>query len=106
MELTDIEQLGLELLIEAIYKRYGYDFRQYARASFKRRVQNHIAKSGLENIAALIPVILHDEDHFQALLFDISVTVTEMFRDPWFYKILREKVFPFLSTFPFINIWV
>jgi len=103
---NEIEQLELALLVEAIYKQYDYDFRQYARASLKRRVQNHLAKNNIENISDLLSLILHDETRFQALLFDISVTVTEMFRDPWFFSNLREKVFPFLKTFPFINIWV
>ena len=106
MESNDIEQLELDLLVEAIYKRYGYDFRQYARASLKRRVKNHIAKNNQQNISDLFPVIFHDEKRFQDLLFDISITVTEMFRDPWFFRSLLDKVFPFLKTFPFINIWV
>ena len=106
MEPTNSEGLELDLLVEAIYKRYGYDFRQYAPASFKRRVKNHLAKNNLVHISDLISEILHDEVQFQSLLFDISVTVTEMFRDPWFFSALREKVLPFLKTFPFINIWV
>ena len=106
MESTDLEQIELDLLVEAIHKRYGYDFRQYARASLKRRVKNHLAKNSLENISELLSVVLHDEKRFQVLLFDISVTVTEMFRDPWFFNTLREKVSPFLETFPYINIWV
>ena len=106
METNDIEHLELELLVEAIYKRYGYDFRKYAGASFKRRVKNHLAKTNEESITALASTILRDEARFQELLFDISVTVTEMFRDPWFFSALREKVFPFLKTFPFVNIWV
>lgn len=106
MESNNIEQLELDLLINAIHKRYGYDFRQYARASLKRRVKNHLTKNDLENISELLPIILHDEKRFQVLLFDISVTVTEMFRDPWFFSSLREKVLPFLKTFPYINIWV
>jgi chemotaxis protein methyltransferase CheR len=106
MESNDIELLELDLLLNAIYKRYDYDFRQYSRASLKRRVINHLGKNELKHISDLIPLILHDEDRFQALLFDISVTVTEMFRDPWFFSALREAVLPFLKTFPFINIWV
>jgi chemotaxis protein methyltransferase CheR len=106
MDSGDLEQIELDLLFEAIYKRYGYDFRQYARASLKRRVQNHLAKNDVENISDLIPQILRHKNRFQGLLFDISVTVTEMFRDPWFFKTLREEIFPFLNTFPFINIWV
>ena len=93
------------MLLDAIYHRYGYDFRSYARASLKRRVHNHLNRQQIPGIAELIPIILRDEEHFQSLLFDISVTVTEMFRDPWFFERLKDTVFPYLSTFPFVNIW-
>ena len=105
METTKIEQIEFDLLLESIYRRYGYDFRQYSRASVKRRIQHHLIKSELRTISELMSKILYDETLFQALFFDMSVTVTEMFRDPWFYLTLREKVIPFLKTFPFINIW-
>ncbi len=103
--MDDIEQIEVNLLLEAIYQRYGYDFRQYSQASIKRRVRHHLAKTKNQTISDLIPKILHHEVAFNALFFDLSVTVTEMFRDPWFYLALREKVIPFLQTFPFINIW-
>ncbi len=106
MDTTDLAEIELDLLVEAIHRRYGYDFRNYARASLMRRVNRHLARCGLPNISSLIPAILRDESRFQSLLFDISVTVTEMFRDPWFFVALQEQVFPFLQTFPFINIWI
>ncbi len=105
MESTDVNQIEVDLLLEAIYQRYGYDFRQYSQASIKRRVRHHLSKTDLQTISELIPRILHDKAAFTSLFLDISVTVTEMFRDPWFYLTLREKVIPFLKTFPFINIW-
>jgi chemotaxis protein methyltransferase CheR len=105
VETVDIKQIEVNLLLEAIYQRYGYDFRQYNQASIKRRVLHHLAKTEFLTISDLIPRILHDEEVFTSLFFDLSVTVTEMFRDPWFYLALREKVVPFLKTFPFINIW-
>ena len=105
MTTIDIEQIEVNLLLEAIYQRYGHDFRQYSRASIQRRVRHHLAKTKCHTISDLIPVIIHREAAFNALFFDLSVTVTEMFRDPWFYLALREKVFPFLKTFPYINIW-
>lgn len=105
MDIITIEQIEVSLLLDAIYQRYGYDFRQYNQASIKRRLWHHLAKTKLQSLSDLIPLILHDQDAFKALFFDISVTVTEMFRDPWFFLALREKVFPFLKTFPFINIW-
>ena len=105
MEKLDIEQIELDLLLEAVYQRYGYDFRQYSMASVKRRVQHHLAKTNFATISELTSHILYNKMLFQSLFFDMSVTVTEMFRDPWFYLALREKVIPFLKTFPFINIW-
>jgi len=101
----DIEQIEVDLLVEAIYQRYGYDFRHYNQASIKRRLRHHLTKIGGDKLADLIPEILYNPDSFKALFFDLSVTVTEMFRDPWFFLALREKVFPFLRTFPFINVW-
>jgi chemotaxis protein methyltransferase CheR len=105
VEKAKIEQIELDLLLEAIYRRYGYDFRQYSQASVKRRVQHHLATTKFQTMSELISKILYDEATFQTLFFDMSVTVTEMFRDPWFYLVLREKVIPFLKTFPFINVW-
>jgi chemotaxis protein methyltransferase CheR len=105
LDRVEIEELEMDLLLDAVFRRYGYDFRDYARASLKRRVHGHMSRVGLESISDLIPLVLRDEAAFQELLFDISVTVTEMFRDPWFFKTLREKIIPFLDTFPFINIW-
>ena len=100
-----MKHIEVNLLLEAIYQRYGYDFRQYSQASIQRRVLHHLAKTGFQTISDLIPGILHDEAVFTSLFFDLSVTVTEMFRDPWFYLALRKEVVPFLKTFPFINIW-
>lgn len=105
METVDVKQIEVSLLLEAIYQRYGYDFRQYSRASIQRRLLHHLSKTGFQTISDLIPGILHDETVFTSLVSDLSVTVTEMFRDPWFYLALRKKVIPFLKTFPFINIW-
>jgi chemotaxis protein methyltransferase CheR len=105
METMDLSQIEVDLLVEAIYQRYGYDFRQYSQASVKRRVLHHLAKTDCQTVSELIPRILYDEDAFTSLFRDLSVTVTEMFRDPWVYLALREKVIPFLKTFPFINIW-
>lgn len=105
MDEAALQQIELDLLIEAVYQRYGYDFRQYNQASMKRRLLHHLAKTEFHSISALIPEIIHNPEAFKALFYDISVTVTEMFRDPWFFLTLRENVFPFLKTFPFINVW-
>jgi len=81
----DLEQIEINLLLEAVYQRYGYDFRQYNQASIKRRLRHHLIKTEFQNVSELIPVILRNPTFFQSLFFDLSVTVTEMFRDPWFF---------------------
>jgi chemotaxis protein methyltransferase CheR len=101
-----VEELEIELLIEAIYRRYGYDFRDYARASLQRKVRRIASMSGVTRISELIPRLLHDEDLFAKMVGAFSTPVTEMFRDPSFFKSLRESVVPYLKTYPFIRIWV
>lgn len=99
------ENLELELLLEAIYQKYGYDFRSYARASLKRLIKHRLSRSGLASISELQHKVLHDMNCFDQVLLDLSVNVTEMFRDPLFYKALRKQIFPILKTFPFFKIW-
>jgi chemotaxis protein methyltransferase CheR len=91
--------------LEAVYQKYGYDFRQYSQAHIWRRVANRMAMSGLKDISQLQSKILNDEIFAANFLQDLSITVTEMFRDPGFYKSLRENVIPILKTYPFIKIW-
>lgn len=105
VEDIDREELELTLLLEAIYQVYGYDFRAYSKASIKRRIRHHMSMSGLDNISRMIEKVIHDKDFFVSLLNDMTINVTEMFRDPWFYKAFREEVAPRLRTFPFIKIW-
>jgi chemotaxis protein methyltransferase CheR len=106
MQPDDIEKIELELFLEAIYQRYGYDFRHYARASARRRARHILTKSGSKNLSDLIPLILHNEEFAQKAVHDFSITVTEMFRDPDFYRAVRQTVTPYLQTYPFIKIWV
>lgn len=101
----DRQDIEIKLLLEAIYLMYGYDFRSYSKASVKRRVQHRLGMSGLANIAQMIERVVHDREFFVQLLNDMTVNVTEMFRDPWFYKAFREEVIPQLKTYPFIKIW-
>jgi len=95
----------LHALLEAIYHKYGYDFRQYSEAHIKRRILNRMTLSGIEDIYDLQFRILTDEFFASAFLQDLSITVTEMFRDPGFYKSLRENAIPILKTYPFLKIW-
>ncbi len=101
----DLEQIEISLLLEAIFRRYGFDFRQYARASLKRRVSRRITAEKLTSVSGLIERILHDPAVMERLLLDLSINVTAMFRDPTFYCALREQIVPLLRTYPFTRIW-
>ncbi len=105
MNKGEIEWCEIEILLEAIRKRYGYDFRNYARASLRRRIQKCKADFGLEFISELIPKVLNDQEFFTGMLQDLSVTVTQLFRDPHFYRGFREKVVPVLKTYATLKIW-
>src|SRR5690242_5756345 len=102
----DIEDLELGLLLEGVYRRYGFDFREYAPASLRRRVWRRIHAEGLTTISALQDKLLHDPACMERLLLDLSINVTAMFRDPSFYVAFREKAVPLLRTYPFTRIWV
>ena len=99
------EILEIHDLLEAFYFKYGYDFRQYSEAHIKRRILTRMSLSGIEDIHELKCKVLNEELFASAFLQDLSITVTEMFRDPLFYKSLRENVIPILKTYPFIKIW-
>lgn len=105
MTKRETENIEIDLLLEAVFKRYGYDFRHYARASIDRRVRHFLVKSGCSTISEMIPRLLRDESFFGRMVRDFSITVTEMFRDPHVYASIRSNVVPFLKTFPFIKAW-
>ena len=105
MHKNEIREFEIQQLLGAIHFRYGYDFRNYARASLERRIENRVHQSNLKSISEMIPLVLHDEDFFDLFLKDMSITVTEMFRDPEVFKTIRETVCPHLKTYPRINIW-
>jgi len=105
-EELDLEQIEIELLLEGIHRRYGYDFRDYAPASLRRRVRRRMDGEKVETISALQDLLLHDPAVMERLLLDLSVNVTAMFRDPTFFLSFREKVVPFLRTYPFSRLWV
>jgi chemotaxis protein methyltransferase CheR len=102
----EVEDLELQLLLEGVYRRYGFDFREYAPASLRRRVWRRVHAEGLTTISALLARLLHDPASMERLLLDLSINVTAMFRDPTFYVAFREKVVPLLRTYPFTRIWV
>ncbi|MCP4693462.1 MAG: protein-glutamate O-methyltransferase CheR [Desulfobacterales bacterium] len=105
MRKEQITRIEIDLLLEGILRRRGYDFRNYARSSLRRRLTQGLKRSRLQRLSEMIPAILHDEGFFNKLLMDLSVTVTEMFRDPHFYRGVREIVIPTLKTYPFVKIW-
>lgn len=102
---TELEKLEIELLLEAVFRCYGFDFRSYAFASVRRRIWKRAHAEGLGTISALQERVLHDAATMERLLRDLSVNVTSMFRDPGFYRAFRERVVPLLRTYPFIRIW-
>jgi chemotaxis protein methyltransferase CheR len=102
----DLETLELQLLLEGVYRQYGFDFREYAPSSLKRRVWRRVADERTGTIAGLLAKVLHEPEAMERLLLDLSINVTSMFRDPSFYVALREQVAPLLRTYPFTRIWV
>jgi chemotaxis protein methyltransferase CheR len=102
----DLEALELQLLLEGVYRHYGFDFREYAPASLKRRVWRRVHAEGVETISGLLERVLHDSAAMERLLLDLSINVTSMFRDPTFYAALRGEVVPLMRTYPFTRIWV
>jgi len=99
------ERLEVELLLEGIYRQYGFDFRSYAYASIRRRLWKRIHAEGLGTVSALQELVLHEPEAMERLLLDLSINVTAMFRDPGFYRSFRQEVVPRLRTYPFIRLW-
>ncbi len=99
----DIE---LQLLIDAIFLKYHYDFRGYSPASLRRRLNTAMTRFGCGSLSQLQDKVLHDPLTFPALLDYLTVQVSEMFRDPRYFLSLRENVVPWLRTYPLLKIWV
>ena len=105
LEHEGLESMETRLLLEAVFRHYGYDFRGYAKASLRRRLWRRIEAEGLKTVSGLQERVLHDPETMERLLIDLSVGVTAMFRDPSFYLAFRGRVVPLLRTYPFIRIW-
>lgn len=103
--ITESEDIEIQLLLDAIYLKHGYDFKGYSHAHMKRRINRRMTMSGISSISEMQHKVLYEKDFFKILLSDFSINVTEMFRDPMFYKSFREEVIPILKTYPFIKIW-
>lgn len=101
----DLERIEVDLLLEGIFRQYGFDFRSYALSSLKRRLWKRITAEGMKSISELQHHVLHDSSMMEKLLLDLSINVSSMYRDPNFYRVFREKVVPVLRTYPFIRLW-
>ena len=100
-----LENFEVDLLLSAIEHRWGYDFRDYARVSIKRRIHHAMSRHHLVQVSEMIPRVLHEPAFFQDILRDFSITVTEMFRDPHAWRVLRTEVLPRLATWSHFKIW-
>lgn len=99
MKTNDLEDLEIKLLLEAVYYYCGYDFRDYAYASLKRRIKKRMQDGKLDSVSALQHKVLHDAGCLERLLNDLSIHVTSLFRYPSCYLALRQKVVPLLRTY-------
>lgn len=101
----NLEDIEIRLMLEAIYSMYGYDFRSYSKASIRRRILHRLNACSAKTIMEMTDRLLRDRQFFVELLNDLTINVTEMYRDPLFYRKFREEVVPILKTFPFIKVW-
>lgn len=100
-----VDEIEIDLLLEAVHRRFGYDFRDYARTSIRRRVWKMVRAEGLDSISALQGRVLHEPAAWERFVQGISVNVSAMFRDPHFFQAFRRHAVPVLRTYPFIRIW-
>lgn len=105
-ETTELEDIEISLLLEGLYHVYGFDFREYARSSLKRRILELMRAEKLDTVSALQNRILHEPACLERFLLGLAVHATSMFRDPSFYLTFRRKVVPLLRTYPTVMIWI
>ncbi|MGE5339888.1 MAG: CheR family methyltransferase [Candidatus Omnitrophota bacterium] len=99
------EKIELEMVLEAIYRKYHYDFKDYSRAHIKRRLTYRMRLNNIQKLSDILHKVLYERSFFETLLMDLSINVTEMFRDPSFYLAIRKKIIPQLKIYPFIKVW-
>lgn len=102
---SDPEAIEVELLLEAVHRAYGHDFRNYGRAHLTRRIRHRMALAGAETISALQGRLLREPALLSDFLLDLSVNVTEFFRDPGFFRAVRTELVPRLETYPSVRVW-
>jgi chemotaxis protein methyltransferase CheR len=101
-----VEDIEIRLLLEALFRKYHYDFRSYAMASVKRRLKQARDQLGFQSFSAMQDSLLHDASMLPKLLGFLTVQVSEMFRDPSYFRAIRENVVPHLRTYPSLKIWI
>ena len=102
---SSLEEVEIDLLLEGVFRHYGYDFRDYAPSSVRRRLRHLMLGAGLTSISDLTERVLHDPAWLDRLVAAFSINVSAMFRDPSFYRAFRERLVPILRTYPFVRIW-
>ncbi|HEY3026622.1 MAG TPA: protein-glutamate O-methyltransferase CheR [Pyrinomonadaceae bacterium] len=105
-QVNELQDIEIELLLDGLYRVHGFDFRDYSRASIKRRILELMRTEKLETVSALQNRVLHDAACLERLLLGLSVHATAMFRDPSFYLTFRRKVVPLLRTYPTVQVWI
>lgn len=103
--MPDLTAIEVELFVQALHRRHGYDFRQYAPASLRRRVQQLAEQLGCRTVSGLTERMMHEPELLPNVLEGLTVPASDMFRDPSVFRALREKVFPLLAPCPHITIW-
>ena len=105
MEFNIVKDDEIDLLVSSLSEIYGYDFTNYARASLKRRINRLLTVDRIPSFAELFYRVKNEEEYLTHVVEELTVNVTEMFRDPLVFKFIREKILPVLATHPFIRIW-
>src|SRR5882762_10235353 len=105
-EIVELEDVEIGLLLEGLYRAHGFDFRDYSRASLKRRILELMRAEHLETVSAFQDRVLHDAACLDRFLLGLSVHATSMFRDPSFYLTFRRKAVPLLRTYPTVQVWI
>lgn len=101
----DVATIEARLLVEGIYEVYGYDFREYSLSTITRNAYEYAKTRRLHSISSLQDLVLHDPKELESFLWELFVTTTSLFRDPPFYKNVRQNIIPWLKTYPFVRIW-
>jgi chemotaxis protein methyltransferase CheR len=105
-EVPELEDIEIDLLLEGLFRVHGFDFRDYSRASIKRRILELMRAEHLETVSAFQERVLRDSACLDRLLLGLSVHATSMFRDPSFYLTFRRKAVPLLRTYPTVQVWI